>query len=274
MKWPGEHCYFSTMDSVHGLICIEDLNSNTPLVWNPSTGQLLLLPKPPNMNSKYINVFLGYDPVQGKHKVVCLPYEKTSHFFRVFTLRSGQESWRTVGTHNLKHKCRGYGSDRCINGVIYYLASGQGYNTFIMSFNVRFEIFSMIELPSGNFQDVLISYKGKLACVDRYNETRLLILEDAYKHKWSFQNFLFPLYMWNLKDSSEEPNLFKLKGCTYDGEFIYVPYGDHNNRSYIIFYDPVRNSCRRLKFEGLVDEEKFGFKLHVFPNHIESIVSL
>lgn len=75
MKIPLGHCYFSSMDSVHGLICIEDVKSRMPLVWNPTTGQLLPLPKP-NMSSIHMNVFLGYDPVEGKHKVLCLPYEK------------------------------------------------------------------------------------------------------------------------------------------------------------------------------------------------------
>ncbi|KAJ4880641.1 putative F-box protein [Raphanus sativus] len=68
MKIPLGHCYFSSMDSVHGLICIEDVKSRMPLVWNPTTGQLLPLPKP-NMSSIHMNVFLGYDPVEGKHKV-------------------------------------------------------------------------------------------------------------------------------------------------------------------------------------------------------------
>lgn len=98
MKIPLGHCYFSSMDSVHGLICIEDVKSRMPLVWNPTTGQLLPLPKP-NMSSIHMNVFLGYDPVEGKHKVLCLPYEKTCYVGRVFTLRPGQESWRTVRTN-------------------------------------------------------------------------------------------------------------------------------------------------------------------------------
>ncbi|CAN6969907.1 unnamed protein product, partial [Brassica rapa subsp. trilocularis] len=104
-------------------------------------------------------------------------------------LRSGQKSWKTVRT-NLKHRCRGYAYGRCIKGVIYYLACNiQGYDTVIMSFDVRSEIFHMVELPSRIRHDVLISYEGKLACIDGKNGTRLWILEDADKHKWSFQDF-------------------------------------------------------------------------------------
>ncbi|XP_033136081.1 putative F-box protein At3g10240 [Brassica rapa] len=277
MKLPGEKCYFSNMDSVHGLICIEDADSKKPVVWNPSTNQLLHLPKP-NMSSKHANVFLGYDSVEGKHKVVCLPYKKTCYVCRVFTLRSGQESWRTVKT-NLKHRCIGYASGQCIKGVIYYLArNSQTYDTVIMSFGVLSEIFRMIELPSGIKQDVLISYEGRLACIDRNNNTRLWILEDADKHKWSFQDFFLPLNEWDMGVSREEhnwtatpylDNRFKLKGCTHAGEFIYVTSRFHKS-SYIVFYDPVRNSCKIIKFEGIVD----GLTMHAFPNHIESLMSL
>ena len=62
----------------------------------------------------------------------------------------------------------------------------------VMSFDVRSEIFYMIELPLGiDYIDyaVLISYDGRLACIDGDNDTRLWILEDASKHKWLFQDF-------------------------------------------------------------------------------------
>ena len=77
---------------------------------------------------------------------------------------------------------------------------------------------------------------------------------------------------WNLVVSYEyECNHFELKGCTYAGEFIYVP-SRFRKSSYIVFYDPVRNSFRRLKTEGIVDRE-FGNTMHAFPNHIESPMS-
>ncbi|KAJ4917423.1 putative F-box protein [Raphanus sativus] len=280
MKLPGEQSYFSCMHSVHGLICMEDLKSRKPFVWNPSMEKLLQLPKP-KMSSRNINVFFGYDSVEGKHKVLCLPYREICYVGRVFTLGSEQESWRTVRT-NLKHMCCGYAYGRCIKGAIYYLAYIQPENSMVvMSFDVRSEIFHMIELPLGIDYidyDVLISYDGRLACIGGDDDTRLWILEDADKHNWSFQDFLLPLIEWELnvcwnQDVSFEYKCdrFELKGCTHAGEFIYVPSIVHES-SYIIFYDPVRNSCRRLKFEGIVDGE-FGNTMHVFPDHIESLMS-
>ncbi|CAN7105645.1 unnamed protein product, partial [Brassica rapa subsp. narinosa] len=210
-KVPGKHCYFSHMDSVHGLICIEDVDTRKPLVWNPTMGRLLVLPKP-KMSSKHMKVFLGYDSVQGKHKVVCLPKKKTCYVCRVFTW---QESWRTVET-NFEHSVQDFASGRCIKGVIYYLACNRpGYDTVVMSFDVRSEIFHMIKLPTRIrwdmliSWDLLISYEGRLACIDEDNDKRLWSLEDATdKHKWSFQDFLSPLN-----------KLFEVQGSTHAGCF-------------------------------------------------------
>ncbi|CAN6885201.1 unnamed protein product [Brassica oleracea] len=125
----------------------------------------------------------------------------------------GQESWRTVKT-NIEHSVA-FASGRCIMGVIYYLAfKSEGYDAVVMSFDVRSEIFHMIELPSSIHWDSLITYKGRLACIDANNDKRLWSLEDATdKHKWSFQDFLSPLY-----------KMFELQGSTHAGEFIYVPF--------------------------------------------------
>ncbi|CAN6891745.1 unnamed protein product [Brassica oleracea] len=262
MKVLGEHCYFSHMDSVQGLICIVDVDSLKPLVWNPTMGQLLVLPKP-KLSSRHMNVFLGYDPVQGKHKVACFPQRKTCYVCRVFTLGSGQESWRTVKT-NIEHSVA-FASGRCIMGVIYYLAfKSEGYDAVVMSFDVRSEIFHMIELPSSIHWDSLITYKGRLACIDANNDKRLWSLEDATdKHKWSFQDFLSPLY-----------KMFELQGSTHAGEFIYVPF---NKSPYIELYDPVGNSWRRLEFEGLefegISDDEFGHT-KAFTNHTESLMPL
>uniref|UniRef100_M4E104 F-box associated beta-propeller type 3 domain-containing protein n=1 Tax=Brassica campestris TaxID=3711 RepID=M4E104_BRACM len=260
MEVPGKHCYFSCMDSVHGLICINGVKSKVPLVWNPTMGQLLALPKP-KMSSRHADVFLGYDSIVGKHKVVCLPHRKTCYVCRVFTLGSGQKSWRTVRT-NFKHCVEAVASGQCIiKGMIYYLACNrQGYGTVVMSFDVRSEIFHMIELPSSIHWDVLMTYEGKIACIDEDNDKRLWRLEDATdKHKWSFQDFLSPVYKF-----------FELQGFTHAGEFIYVPFKFYKS-SYIKFYDPVRNICRSLNFEEIV-EENFGQSVKAFPNHIESLM--
>ncbi|CAA7024549.1 unnamed protein product [Microthlaspi erraticum] len=274
MKLPG-YGFHDLTESVNGLICLK--HSQNPLVWNPSMRSVFALPYPNNHKSwKKVTLFLGYDPIEGKHKVVCVRYKKTSYVCRVFTLGSAQESWRTVKT-NHKHCVGYYTYGRCINGVIYYIARDEcnkSADLVIMSFDVRSEKFDMIEPPSKMHRAVLINYEGRLAaCTDNYNDRRLWILEDAEKQKWSSKDFLSPFGpSWRTE--------FKLGGVTPAGEFIYVPDTFHKSH-YILFFDPVRNSSRRFNFKRLADGGRESWPdhgtydpFHAFPNHIDSLLSL
>ncbi|CAN7090778.1 putative F-box protein At1g47790 [Brassica rapa] len=262
----------SSTESVHGLICFE---SENPIVWNPSTRQFVTLPTIPKpcKSWKETILFLGYDPIEGKHKVVCIPDGKTCYVCRVYTLGSVQESWRTVKI-NHKHRSSWDTVGRCINGVIYYLTFPcQGDDYIVMSFDVRSEKFNMIKLPSGFCGHFLVNYKGRLACFNRYDHSRFWILEDAQKHKWSSQDILSPF-----GDCGMETD-FNLTGFTHAGEFIYVP-NTFRHLFYTLLYDPVRNSWRRFEFKEMAGDKSVSnglvreYRLHAFPNHIDSQISL
>ncbi|CAN7076380.1 hypothetical protein Bca4012_075847 [Brassica carinata] len=285
-KLPLHFDLYQSTESVHGLICFV---LNNPIVWNPSTRQSITLPAIPTpcKDWKKVELFLGYDPIEGKHKLVCVPYKRTCYVCRVFTLGSSQESWRTVKT-NCRHRPTGYTYGQCIEGVIYYLASSlEGDDRVVMSFDVRSEKFDMIRLPSNSDWDVLITYKGRLGLFEiDYGITnrRLWILEDAEKHNWSGQDFLLPF-------GDLDARSFKLKGFTHAGEFIFVPEMT-SQPAYILLCDPVRNSWRKFEFKGIADEvsvhngvveeeeEKQDdehrpmYALLAFPNHIDSQMSL
>ncbi|RID52815.1 hypothetical protein BRARA_G00253, partial [Brassica rapa] len=177
-----------------------DSTLRTPPVWNPSTRKFITLPTIPRpcKDWKKTTLLLGYDPVECKHKVVCIPYKRICYVCRIFTLGSAQESWRTIKV-NHKHHSGMYAYGRCIEGVIYYIAynrhQSRGY--VVMSFDVGSENFDMIKLPSEFYGDKLIIYKGRLAYFSeiihrtnyRINHRILWILEDAQKHRWSRQDF-------------------------------------------------------------------------------------
>ncbi|KAF8100402.1 hypothetical protein N665_0225s0019 [Sinapis alba] len=279
--------YNTSTESVHGLICFV---SKEPTVWNPSTRQFLTLPTIPRPCKDWnkVKLFLGYDPVERKHKVVCIPRKRICYVFRVFTLGSAQESWRTVKT-NHKHRSNGDTVGRCIQGVIYYIASAcQSGEYVVMSFDVRYEKFNMIKRPSGFRGDLLITYKGRLACFKDYDDhRRFWILEDAQKRTWSSQDFLSPFGDCNLSKDTD----LNLRGSTHAGELIYVP-DDFSLSFYILLCDPVKNSWRRFEFKvsseeisvhnGVEgegeddddDEHRPNYGLHYFPNHIDSQMSL
>lgn len=68
--YPKHCCFTIKTESVHGLICFQ--RGTKPTLWNPSLRQFLPLPKP-DRSWTILTVFLGYDPVEGKHKVVSMP---------------------------------------------------------------------------------------------------------------------------------------------------------------------------------------------------------
>ncbi|KAG7599715.1 F-box-like domain superfamily [Arabidopsis suecica] len=267
MKFPEGLSTFPPTESVQGLICFQV--SGTPIVWNPSKRELLPLPKP---SKSLYSIFLGYDPVEGKHKVMCMPHSISSDVRWVFTLGSTQESWRTVKT-NHRHRSDYNTVGRCIKGVIYYVADIYNMGVWvIITFDVRFEKFGMIGLPSDRFyRDMLINYEGRLAFVEKRKRRKstLWILEDAKIQKWSSsKEFLEPFSYYDKSLKSD----FNLKGFTHAGELIYAPSTFHKS-FYIIFCDPVRESSRRFEFKGIADDESGkgvgkGCVLHTFPNHL------
>ncbi|KAG2304877.1 hypothetical protein Bca52824_033528 [Brassica carinata] len=193
IRYP-KHCSFLPKESVHGLISFANLSK--PMIWNPTIRKFLTLNKPEKswMNTM---VFLGYDPINNKHKVLCMPFNETIDECRVLTLGSAQGSWRKIKT-NHKYLIRGYDTNyKCINGVLYYKAYADqpdNADTIIMSFDVRSEKFHMIKFPWNNIRycGELRLYKGMLACT-RSNYPgqgiTLWILQDAEKHVWSPKTF-------------------------------------------------------------------------------------
>ncbi|EFH67668.1 hypothetical protein ARALYDRAFT_336931 [Arabidopsis lyrata subsp. lyrata] len=273
------------IDSYH--INYPNIKAGNPLVWNPTMRKLLPLPlRKPEKSWKSMNFFLGYEPVEGKHKVVCMPCGRAYYDeCQVLTLGSDQESWRTVKTNHkggpvTVHRTICYGQCRCINGVIYYLA-GINFVLVIMSFDVRSEKFDVIELPWDNklWPTMLISYEGRLVCLSSNgnNSRSMWVLEDAEKQEWSSYNLL-PLSHYD--PGSED--LFKLIGITIDGELIYVPNAVFESFD-VIYIDPKRKTFRRVGYRGIGDKDfrqrnELGEKplrgLQFYPNHIETLMSL
>ncbi|CAL9218451.1 unnamed protein product [Arabidopsis halleri] len=268
MKYP-KYCCFSYTESVHGLICFR--RAAKPIIWNPTMRKFSTLPKPKS-KWKGITVFLGYDQIEGKHKVVCMPRGKASDECRVITLGTAKKSWRTI---KINHKHLPISDNGpCINGVLYYKAKLDQSNVdIIMSFDVRSEKFDMIEMPWVNhYWGKLIPYAGKLACVKNTMNNKditLWVLEDA---KWLCKHFTASSYDKPLK------SLCGINGITDDGEFIYVPYV--LNSFYILYYDPEKKSYRKVDFEGVADADfrlsnglgnESLYPFHTCVSHTESL---
>ncbi|XP_010501948.1 PREDICTED: putative F-box protein At1g47730 [Camelina sativa] len=277
------YCSFTIKnESVHGLICLQ--YAATPVVWNPTKREFTPLTKP-NKSWTNITVFLGYDPIEGKHEVVCMPYDwYESDECRVLTLGSAQEQWRTVKT-NYKYKpftgnrTEGYGNCTCVNGFLYYRAL-IGPDRVIMRFDVRSETFYAMTLPWEDkyWPVMMVSNQGRLVCLgSSHDSVSLWVLKDAQQLEWS-NHILLPLshYGRGLK------NKFKLIGITGDGELIYVPTTALKSDLHIIYINPMTKTFRRVEYNGIANNDfrqRYGLGerplrgIQYFPNHIEPFIS-
>ncbi|CAN7043079.1 unnamed protein product [Brassica rapa subsp. trilocularis] len=263
--------------SVHGLMC-GGYFMGEAVVWNPSMRQHVTLPEPAEFRLK--SYFLGYDPVEDKYKVFCIASSSNNDPL-VFTLEP-QESWRVIKNSPKHYTPRWPMGHRgvCINGHAYYEA------IVLVSFDVKYEKFRIIRKPEDpKLCPLLLNYQGKLAwvCEDRdekklTSSLRFWILEDEEKQEWSLRVVLMPFQIWPRHDPIWRVYL-SLEGVTQDtGEFIYVE--AEFEAIYVIYYDPKTNLTRRVIYEG-VEYEEFteysgskNFKVHLYPNHIESLMSL
>ncbi|CAN7093911.1 unnamed protein product [Brassica rapa subsp. narinosa] len=266
------HPTYDRSESVQGLILLPGFK-----IWNPTVRQFSSLPPPnehnPNQNCK---CYLGYDPLEGKHKVLCIVHSE-----EVWVLTLGaQESWRIPTKGIPKHYPEAYGP--CINGVLYYKAHLFDYDwqEIIMSFDVKSESFSPIKYPKAlsRLEFDMLPYEGRVALVNYKNnlsKVDLYILKDADGQEWTHQSFNNMICESTLRS----PVVFK--GVTDDGELVFAPY--LLSESYcILYFDPSRNSTREALFEGVKGEirrccgiaTRNIYIMDVFPNHIQSVVYL
>ncbi|VVA90691.1 unnamed protein product [Arabis nemorensis] len=165
---PLDYYHSPFSEPVQSLVCYGD--DHNIVVWNPSMRQNVTLPEP-GPRVKYISSCLGYDPVEGKYKVLCISGYKCNYPL-VFTL-GPQESWRLTNNCPLHQPTNSEGRiGVCVNGHVYYEAKilldddPLEYEHLLMSFHVRYETFNTIKKPADPTLDrLLLNYQGKLAWV-------------------------------------------------------------------------------------------------------------
>ncbi|KAL1202828.1 F-box protein [Cardamine amara subsp. amara] len=262
---PDNNGYIRRFDSVHGLILLE--GTKHLVIWNPTVKRFFPLPEPHGTEGEYfVGGFLGYEPIEGKYKVLCIFRGWNT---QVLTL-GAQESWRVANKGAFVHwPTKDCG--RCINGVIYYKAFGLALRHAIISFDLRSEEFKVIEFPMLDYDRYLmVSYEGSLGFVSSINAmVEIWSLKDAESQMWSYRRFLL----------SPSPSI-SLRGVTDAGELIYTE-RSLNGSLCVVHIDPMKNTTRETKFLGANGEvwrpELLGFDLvndfSVLPNHVESFLS-
>lgn len=141
------------------------------------------------------------------------------------------------------------------------------------------EYFNIINCPEGSSSSSfhMIPYEGRLALVSYdhpYDYVELNILKDAHGHKWTRERYVLHLpYEIVRRDL-----MIRFVGTTDAGEFVFAPY----EAFYIIYFDPRRNSTRKVVFDINLDEfiRRCGLDcddnltMKVYPNHVDSLFSL
>ncbi|XP_010431563.1 PREDICTED: F-box protein At2g21930-like [Camelina sativa] len=240
--------------SVHGLICHG--GPSMIEIYNPSTRKSITLPKI-DYESFPCYSYLGYDPIYGDYKVLCMV---KAGDFRVLTVGK-DKSWRKIEDFPPHFLHSPYSPDICHNGVLYYIVH---LNTdkkidAIMSFDVTLEKFDHIklpELPNSFSRQRLTSYEGRLAFFSSgtygYSDhsIRLWVLEDAVKHEWSKHLYVPPPF-----DGITFDDCIAF-GFTDGGEFVFAPLLVYSDQKpfYVVYFDIKKNAVRRVVIEGICTE--------------------
>ncbi|XP_010414038.2 PREDICTED: putative F-box protein At2g19630 [Camelina sativa] len=252
------------------------------LLFNPSTGQSLLLPegKPevkPKCNMLGLNMvkFMGYDPVKKQFKVLFITmsgangdYERYDAF-QVLTLGIGKPSWRIVECC-LPHVPRPGGI--CIDGVFYYIGNvdRSSVQCFVVCFDFTSDKLSFLNLI-GPMQDAttLINYSGKLgSLMSKYFYGRdtsfdLWVLQDLEKKEWSKHVFVLHPPVW--QHVVKGLRCFGVVGTT---EFVFVP-TFLCNPFYVFYYNVEKKTVVRVGVRGM--QEFNGYPVDDFSNHVENV---
>ncbi|XP_010486695.2 PREDICTED: putative F-box protein At3g10790 [Camelina sativa] len=259
--------FFEFSPPVRGLLCCLN-NNNKVMIGNPTTCQFITLPRVQTVR-KGISYFFGYDPVNGEYKVLCMTASRNgtasdvvSQEHQVFTLGARRKKWRKI---ECKHPH--YASPRtqglCSNGVVYYIAWIQLVMSLI-SFDVRTEKFSVIELPNGGNVHYLSHYSEKIAAGTMLVTGTLdfWVLEDASKQHWSKVSIVIPSWI----ESYGRFEFFTLRGRLGTGELVLAPVFV-TDPFFILCYDLKESKTRKIQIEGIGTHLTH---LHVYLDHVES----
>ncbi|XP_031399544.1 putative F-box protein At1g47730 [Punica granatum] len=265
---------FTISQSVGGLVCID--TDEGIQICNPSTGECITFPTLPDRAS---DCFLGYDPIEKKHKLLRSSYLEPLTEIDVLTL--GEKEWKRI---NLD---LGFivdlGESVCIDGVMHIYALSVDHESYFLLFDVRSENFRAIPFPEEYEYDArryLMEFGGRAALVDYHavaveglgGEIRLWILKDAQNQVWSCKTVTPSLHLGDTL--SYKPLCV---GVTHEGELIFAP-PLYMGPFHCYLYHVENATFRKVEIRGLY-ERIIGLRCLyddkvAVSYHVESLQSL
>ncbi|RID45746.1 hypothetical protein BRARA_I02448 [Brassica rapa] len=242
------------------------------VICNPSTGETVFLPKRRTGHKS----FLGFDPIDKVFKVVS-PIAGRSPYgciHNILTLGTGEMRWRKIQC-SLSH-CPDSSGGICINGALYYLATGRDAASYVVCFDVRSENFKFIQADFKLYKArSLINYKGKLGVIiwtghnsgylggeiglNRTHELHIWVLEDVVKHDWSEYAYTLPDDKFGY--TGRRLSYVSVAGVTATGEIVlYCDFA-------IFYFHPERNTIQRVPIQGFENHDR----VYAFVNHVDDL---
>ncbi|XP_048610025.1 putative F-box protein At2g19630 isoform X1 [Brassica napus] len=273
---------YSLFGCTYGFLCFGAnmmLNCDSDeMIWNPSTGQSLTLPR---LNSRLrvgVDSYLGYDPVAKQLKVLSMNRsvasgELFSVEHQVLTLGTKNLSWRLVECCVPHFSCRKW---ICIGGVLYYTASvnSSSFSSMVVCFDLRSEKFRFVNFMETfsramDESTTLVNYDGRLVLLmseDSSNVTRssksfdLWVLQDD---EWSKHVYVLPP-SW--KDVVTE--IMCISGMVGTSEIVLSPRFQYVP-SYVMYYNVESKTIRKVGIQGL--EAFQGSRFYTYLNYVENV---
>ncbi|EOA12427.1 hypothetical protein CARUB_v10028190mg [Capsella rubella] len=278
VKLSGRSLYKSTCmcSFTSGLLCFPNVpilggRYTECVICNPTTRQHVILPiLKTGMKSK---LFLGFDPIGKRYKVLLLvedwgshstnsysDYSETVHY--IMTLGTRKMSWRKIPYHSevvLYPLNKGI----CINGVLYY--SGRQHETMtfvIVCFDVRSETFKFVDASCFNKRPdiTLVNYKGKLGVIYWMSDDLCVwILEDVEKPEWS-------KFVYSFAGRLDSKFCYVI-GMTSRGEIVCSGEDKFDEPVRFLYFDPERDTVKIVHIQGL----KYRSMVYTFVDHVEDL---
>ncbi|CAN6932393.1 unnamed protein product [Brassica oleracea] len=227
--------------------------------------------------------YLGFDPIDKVFKVVS-PIAGRSPYgciHNILTLGTLEVRWRKIQcslSHNASSRAI------CINGALYYLATGRDHASYIVCFDVQSENFKFIQAEFYNPRaGSLINYKGKIGVVSwpghnpsgyywgrnisvsslLMHELRIWVLEDVVKGAWSEYAYTLPGdKFW---DTGFGVSNVCVVGVTATGEIVLSKeYYNVRFKFYVFYFHPERNTIQRVEIQGFENHDR----VYAFVNHV------
>ncbi|XP_056851323.1 putative F-box protein At5g62660 isoform X2 [Raphanus sativus] len=253
----ARHLKCDSMELCHNPGKSDLLSLRKACIYNPATRQRLILPAVKSnifaqqVPNKRVCNFFGHDPINDQYKILCIVVLNSKHRltseYWVFVVEPGG-FWKRI-EHDDDQPRFPTRQGPCINGVIYYLASSFTCQDKVYCFDVRFEEFRVIQVPSEvskyAYSVGFIEHGGKPAIFDftRIRETgvsELWVLE-MNGGTWSRKSLVLKLCQKHLVDDVKIMDL-RVHDTGQNNEVILaLP-----NTCYLLYYDLIKNDLRKV----------------------------